>query len=464
MSQMPFRPAAADASVVRPTPGGRRAQAPGGDATAPRSPAVPGAPGNRAARGMGEPGASDGAAFALPRAVRNPLVAAASPLLSIAPQIRHSSSHPDPHRLKDELTQGLRRFEQQAEESGVAHATVVAARYVLCTFLDECAASTPWGSGGIWARDTLLVRLHSETWGGEKVFQLLARLAQEPAKNADLLELIYLCLSLGFEGRYRVADNGRSQLETIRERLYQLLREQRAQPERSLSVQWKPLRLEAQRWFEMTPLWVSLAFFLAATVLCFFAYSTLLNMRSDPVFAALQAIRAPAPAIPGASGAAAPAQPPAATLQAPASPRLRRFLEPEIAAGLVSVQETVDKSIITLRGDGLFEPGSAQISKQVLPLLGRIGAALREYPGTVLVDGHTDSQPIRSVRFPSNYHLSRERADGVGRILASAIGTQRIRAEGKADAEPVAGNDTPAGRAKNRRVTITLLHGQGGAS
>jgi type VI secretion system protein ImpK len=68
------------------------------------------------------------------------------------------------------------------------------------------------------------------------------------------------------------------------------------------------------------------------------------------------------------------------------------------------------------------------------------------------------------VRFPSNYHLSRERADGVGRILASAIGTQRIRAEGKADAEPVAGNDTPAGRAKNRRVTITLLHGQGGAS
>lgn len=462
MSQMPFRPAAANSSVVRPTPGGRRPHAPaGGDATAPRSPPAPGA---HAARGIGDAGAADGAAFALPRALRNPLVAAASPLLSVAPQIRHSSSHPDPHRLKDELTQGLRRFEQHAEEAGVAHATVVAARYVLCTFLDECAASTPWGSGGIWARDTLLVRLHSETWGGEKVFQLLARLAQEPAKNADLLELIYLCLSLGFEGRYRVADNGRSQLESIRERLYRLLREQREQPERSLSVQWKPLRLEARRWFEMTPLWVSLAFCLAATVMVFVAFSALLNMRSDPVFAALQAIRPPMPAVPAMPGASAPVPPAAAATPLPAAPRLRGFLEPDIAAGLVSVQETVDKSIVTIRGDGLFEPGSAQIAKQVLPLLGRIGAALREHPGMVLVDGHTDSQPIRSVRFPSNYHLSRERADGVGRILASAIGAQRIRTDGKADSEPVAGNDTPAGRARNRRVTITLLHGQGGAS
>lgn len=211
----------------------------------------------------------------------------------------------------------------------------------------------------------------------------------------------------------------------------------------------------------MTPLWVFLAFCLAVTAGAFITYRTLLNMHSDPVFAMLQGIRPPPPASLTAATPAPSAAPAAAPLP-PAQPRLRGFLEPEVAAGLVSVQETADKSIVTIRGDGLFEPGSAQVSKAVLPLLGRIAAALRDNPGTVLVDGHTDSRPIRSVRFPSNFHLSQERADGVAKILAATIGSQRIRTEGKAESEPIASNDTAAGRSKNRRVTITLLANQRG--
>jgi type VI secretion system protein ImpK len=393
------------------------------------------------------------APYALPRASSNPILAAASPLLSIAPQIRNSATHPDPHRLKDELTHGLRKFEQNMADAGVPHAKVIAARYVLCTFLDECAASTPWGSGGIWARDTLLVRLHNETWGGEKVFQLLTRLAQEPKSNADLLELIYVCITLGFEGRYRVADNGRSQLETVRERLYHILKEQREPVDRSLSLKWRPALVAARSWFEMTPLWVFLACCLVLAVATFLAYRTLLNARSDPVFALMQGIR-PVPAL--LPPPVVPEPQPAPVVQ----PRLSRFLAPEIAAGLVAVDETPQKRVITIRGDGLFDPGSAQVNSSVLPLLDRIAAALRENPGTVVVSGHTDSQPIRSIRFPSNYHLSQERAEGVARILAPAIGAARLRADGKADAEPVAPNDTPAGRARNRRVTITLLNDQ----
>lgn len=436
MSQNPYRPAEGDRTVVRPMPGGRPVHPQQGTGMSP-SPAA-----------MAPP--REQASYAIPQASHNPILAAASPLLSIAPQIRNSATHSDPQRLKDELTHGLRRFEQQVGEAGVPHAKVIAARYVLCTFLDECAASTPWGSAGVWARDTLLVRLHNETWGGEKVFQLLSRLAQDPKANADLLELIYVCLSLGFEGRYRVAENGRSHLETIRERLYQMLKEQRGPVERSLAMKWRPAMVETRRWFEMTPLWVFLAFCLAAMAAAFLTYRMLLNARSDPVFAMLQAIRP-------VTTLAAPQPPPTPP---PAQPRLRRFLESEIAAGLVAVQESADKSVITIRGDGIFEPGSAQINRSVLPLLDRIAAELREHSGMVLVSGHTDSQPIRSVRFPSNFHLSQERAEGVGRILASAIGTARVRTEGKAESEPIAPNDTPTGRARNRRVTITLLTGQ----
>ena len=87
---------------------------------------------------------------------------------------------------------------------------------------------------------------------------------------------------------------------------------------------------------------------------------------------------------------------------------------------------------------------------------------MQALPGNVLVTGHSDNQPIRSVRYPSNWHLSQERAAAVKTTLAATLKPERLRSEGRADAEPVEDNATPAGRAKNRRVEVTLF-GQGGA-
>jgi type VI secretion system protein ImpK len=92
----------------------------------------------------------------------------------------------------------------------------------------------------------------------------------------------------------------------------------------------------------------------------------------------------------------------------------------------------------------------------VRPLLGRIAEALNSVPGAVLVAGHTDSQPIHSLRYPSNWHLSQERADAVKALLGSTVDAKRLRAEGRADSQPVDSNATPTGRARNRRVEITL--------
>ncbi|MBU6260014.1 MAG: OmpA family protein, partial [Burkholderiales bacterium] len=71
--------------------------------------------------------------------------------------------------------------------------------------------------------------------------------------------------------------------------------------------------------------------------------------------------------------------------------------------------------------------------------------------------GHTDNQPIRSLRYPSNWHLSLARANHVKALLAQSVNPSRLSAEGRADSEPVASNATAAGRAQNRRVEITLL-------
>ena len=124
------------------------------------------------------------------------------------------------------------------------------------------------------------------------------------------------------------------------------------------------------------------------------------------------------------------------------------------------VSDLADRSTITIQGDGLFASGSADVDSKVLPLLNRIAQELARIPGQVRVTGHTDNQPIRSIRYPSNWQLSTDRALSVREILASLVPPQRIRSEGLADSQPVGDNSTQAGRSKNRRVEITLLVAQ----
>lgn len=380
----------------------------------------------------------------------NPLVAAANPLLNVVSQLRATLSHPDPAGLKEGLIQHIKRFEAHAKAAGVAPEKVIAARYALCTLLDETAASTPWGGSGVWGRHSLLVTFHNEAWGGEKFFRLLGKLAENPAANLDILELMYVCLALGLEGRYRVLDDGRAQLENVRERLAQMLRKHRGEYERDLSGNWRGVTTQKRPLLDAFPLWVSASLVGVILALAYFAFDIALNRKSDPVFAAIQGMRVKSAEPSQAQGA------PAARA-VPAKPRLAGFLAPEIEAGLVTVVDKDNRSIVTIRGDGLFDPGSALIAGRVRPLLARIAEALNEVPGQVQVTGHTDSQPIASARFPSNWHLSQERASSVARILSATVDSARISSEGRADAEPLVANDTPANRARNRRVEITLL-------
>jgi type VI secretion system protein ImpK len=296
----------------------------------------------------------------------------------------------------------------------------------------------------VWGKQSLLVMFHNETWGGEKVFQLMAKLAENPGANRDLLELLFVVLALGFEGRYRVLDNGRAQLELLRERLLVMLRNQRGEYERELSPHWRGI--EAKRnVMSLLPMWVVIAVAGLLAIGLYLGLSMSLNAKSDPVFAEIQALRAKALAPAPKVVAAAP------------KPRMAGFLEPEIKEGLVAVGDFGDRSIITIKGDGFFDPGSATVADKVLPLLVRIGEALNSVQGAVLITGHTDNQPIRSARFPSNWHLSQERALAVQQLLARSVKPERMKSEGRAESEPVAENSTAAGRAKNRRVEITLF-------
>ena len=88
-----------------------------------------------------------------------------------------------------------------------------------------------------------------------------------------------------------------------------------------------------------------------------------------------------------------------------------------------------------------------------------VSQALDSVEGQIIVTGYTDNQPIQSLNFPSNWHLSQARADAVKEILLNYVknGGTRIRSEGRGSTDPVAPNDTLENRAKNRRVEITLF-------
>ena len=432
----PFAGLDTQRTFVMPTPGARAAD-----------PAA-GAP------AAGPNGTDVAADIAAPETGLNPLVALANKLLAVVPQIRSTSHLPDPGVLKETLAQGLREFDAHAAQRGIAPERAMAARYILCTLLDETAASTPWGGGGAWGRYSLLAMFHNETWGGEKVFQLMAKLAENPGANRDLLELIYATLCLGFQGRYRVIEGGAAQLEAVRDRLAMILKKERGDHAAALAQHWRGQTVKRRPLLSWLPLWVTGAVAAMLMIGIYLLLSFTLSGLSDPVYGQIQSLRLLPPT-------------PPTPIPAP-KPRLVQFLASDIRAGLVGVRDDLDRSVITIRGDGLFEPGSASLSDDREALMKRIAEALAQVPGPVLVTGHTDNQPIRSVRFPSNWHLSDERAKTVRSILVkNGVATGRITAEGRADSEPVndkADNSAAPTRALNRRVEITLMAKTGAAS
>lgn len=372
----------------------------------------------------------------------NPLVAAANPLLDLIPQLRASLNHPDPAALRDMLARGIQEYERRAREAGISQEKIIAGRYVLCTLLDEAAASTPWGGSGVWGGYSLLVLFHNETFGGEKFFQLLGRVADNRKANLDLLELMYIALALGLEGRYRLLENGRSQLDALKAELHDMIRRERGETEHALSAHWQPAPVKRNRITAYLPLWVVASLAGVALLGVYMSFRLSINSRSDPVYSQIDSIRVKT-ALP------VPAPVPAA------SPRLATLLAPEIQRRSLEVRDEPTRSVVVIRGDNLFAPGSAEVSRNIVPLIERVGQALKAVPGSVVVTGHTDSQPIRTLRFPSNWHLSTERAKNVAELLAAFI-PGRVTPKGRADTEPVAPNDTAVQRAQNRRVEITL--------
>lgn len=143
--------------------------------------------------------------------------------------------------------------------------------------------------------------------------------------------------------------------------------------------------------------------------------------------------------------------------------RIRRdlaaTLSAQIAAHTVSLEMGRDGLVISLREAGFFESGSAEPKQEALSTLQRIAAKLGGTPYDLRIEGHTDNVPIHTAQFDSNWELSAARATHIARLFLEmkAIPAVRLSAAGYAEFHPVASNDTPEGRAQNRRVDLVVM-------
>ena len=457
MSDNPFEEDS-DRTVIRPAPGGRR-PAP----AAPASPSFGAAPSAPSAAPAAAPTSSGEGAEKLIFG-GSVLLATAAPLLQLLARLRNTANQPDPADLRERATRELRSFESTARDAGVPLEQLRPAHYALCASLDDVVLNTPWGSSGVWDQRSLVSTFHQEVRSGERFFDLLGQMKGNPGSFLPVLELMYLCLSLGFMGRYRLSPRGPGELEKLREDLYSIIARQRQAAEPGLSPQWMGATAPYRPSRAALPVWVVGVLGLAVVAGLFMWFSTSLNAASDDILARMMA--APPGKMPAIVRTAivVPPPPPPPPPEPGVVDKLRAFLKPEIDAGLVVVLGDEATPIVRIRSKGvapnspvMFPSGSAAVQPAFVRIMERIGAALKEERGSVMVLGHSDNQPIRTVQFPSNFQLSAARAEAARLIILKTLGEPgRIKSEGRADAEPLTTNATAEGRDENRRIEVVL--------
>ena len=419
-----------DQTVVKPRPGARNHPQPGGDGD-----------GTRVAAPRPAPESSD---LRLPATRLDPVCDEASRLLSLADRLGRATGVADVAALKRQCTGLVADYQRALARHDVTPDTVDTASYCLCALIDELVLHSEWGQASDWAASSLLSEFHSQTWAGTHFFERVDQARREG--NRPLLRLQYLCLALGFRGRFRVEERGSEQLEVLRNGLYREITQEGEAQGQPFDTEWEKRVFTGTNPVHRIPLWSLGAITGGVLLIAYLGLGHLLGQHVDPVTERLAGIGVPDTPASGNADA-----------EGPDTRYLEQVLGTEMERGLVQLESEGNRASLVLGNDGLFAPGSAAIDESSKPLLGKIARALEGTDSLVQVTGHTDDIPINSDRYPSNWHLSLARATAVADFMGERASLEgRLWPEGRGAAEPRFSNDSPEDRAGNRRVVITL--------
>ena len=386
----------------------------------------------------------------------NPLLAAATNLLILFGRLRTGIVEMDAPPLMQHVTREIEMFEQNAMAAGASAQEANVGKYLLCGTADDIVQNLPGADRGIWIQYSMAARFFNTRDTGVGFFREAEKAIQSPAQYANLLELMQVCLSLGFEGQYRTVQGGVAQLSRIRAAIYEAVRRVRPRPDEDLSRSWQAVLPGGRRRFGAIPVW-AIGGMAAATLVAFFAtLSTLITNESTAAAQTLYTLHPLDRKI--ALNGVLPAKPFVAETSAAQLERIQSGLQSQIDQGLVSVGEIGDFIYIRVGNLLLFELGSAEVKPEFSQLAGEIARVVNAEAGPVLVEGHTDaSKPKGTARYKTNLALSLARAESVGAVLGPLLtDPTRLKVEGQGEAQPIADNATREGAAANRRVEVMI--------
>ncbi len=398
------------------------------------------------------------------RAHPNALVNAFSTLLEFAPELENARAPDDPENLRTRLLGELTNARDAAIATGAAMARADSAAWAVGALLDDLALNTPWGGNSSWPRQPLIVTLYGDVDAGTRFFDRLEELQRYPNRDPEMFELTYMCLALGFRGKYRVPGRaGEGSLMAVRAGASRFLRNAEAE-NAALSPNWKGVVAADEPSRFAVPLWVLGVGALATMTATYVFLSMSLTRHSDILFTLARALPPPERAeIFRPIRSTEPVE--TIVIEPVTFELLPEFIAAAPADLLPALtgREDVSLTILNIQATNpeLFRSGSADLSDGFAPLIASVAATIlqnAELIGKVTVIGHTDSIPVQaSDPFGSNQRLSEARAAKIAELLAAAgVPAENIVFEGRAAEEPVADNGTKSGRAQNRRVEIKV--------
>ncbi len=408
--------------------------------------------------------AANYAPIARNRAHPNALINAFSALLELAPELENARPPEDPETLRTRMLNELGSARDAAIAAGSPLARADNAGWCVGALLDDLALNTPWGGNSSWPRQPLVVSLYGDVDAGTRFFERLEELERYPNRDPEMLELTYMCLALGFRGKYRVPGRaGDGSLMAVRAAAARFLRNAEAE-NAPLSPNWKGVVAADEPSRFTVPIWVVGLAAAALMTLTYVMLSINLSRQSVTLFTLARAL-------PPAERAdifrtikmVAPAE--VVAIEPVIFELLPEFNQAAPPDLLAAMQGREDVSLVILNiqttNPELFRSGSADMNEQFGPLIASIAQTILanvELTGNITIIGHTDSIPVQaSDPFGSNQRLSEARAAAIADLLVqNGVAVDVVTSEGHAAEEPVGDNGTKAGRAQNRRVEIKI--------
>lgn len=225
-----------------------------------------------------------------PKSGLNPLVDAAAYLFSIIGKLKQLKFYRNLNKLHKELIAEVNTFQETAKTKGYSSEYLLVSRHALCATLDDVISNTAWGAQGQWDNYSLLAVFNQDASPAERFFLILERIIKDPALYIDVMELMYICLSLGFKGSYRSTEFSHHQLEQITHSLYKQIRAYHGDFSKTLS----PFPIKTTQVQKSIPkkASVSLAIFFTVTtiLLLFIGLSYMLDALSNQAYQELMHI------------------------------------------------------------------------------------------------------------------------------------------------------------------------------